>query len=577
MIYNSGYTLMGIINDLLDLSKIEAGKFELINARYEMPSLINDTINLNTARIGSKPIEFKLNVDENLPFELIGDELRVKQILNNLLSNAFKYTEKGEVSLTFTAQLFGAKNDNGEIAADSADANGKNTPDVKVVITVKDTGQGMTEDQVQGMFDAYSRFNLKANRFVEGTGLGMNIVQHLVKQMDGFICVESELGKGTEVTVQLKQGYVGPAKLGKELAENLKGFRMAGMSKMMKEQIVRENMPYGSVLVVDDMETNLYVANGFLLPYGLKIDTALSGMEAIEKIKRGKVYDIVFMDHMMPVMDGIEAVRAIRGNGYKCPIVALTANAVAGQADVFLANGFDGFISKPIDIRELNASLNKFVRDKQLPEVIEAARAGIIGVNAEAAPQLDPELLKIFIRDAEKANAVLQGYEARNSYESENLQMYIINVHALKSALANIGETKLSDNALELEQAGRGQNIVFISEKTSVFLNELRVLVDKLKIGAEEYDRVDVSEEDMAFLHKMLLAVKAACATYDKKTAKAALTELKQKPWPLSYSKLLDTLSGHLLHSDFEEAEAVCAACFSMDNRQLVLENGKRK
>jgi CheY-like chemotaxis protein/HPt (histidine-containing phosphotransfer) domain-containing protein len=413
------------------------------------------------------------------------------------------------------------------------------------------------------MFDAYSRYNMKANRFVEGTGLGMNIVQHLVKQMDGFICVESEPGKGTEVTLQLKQGYAGSARLGKELAENLKGFRMAGMSKMKKAQIVRENMPYGSVLVVDDMETNLYVAKGFLLPYGLKIETVLSGKEAIEKIDRGNVYDIVFMDHMMPVMDGIEAVKTIRENGYKRPIVALTANAVAGQADMFMANGFDGFISKPIDIRELNASLNKFVRDKQPPEVVEAARAGTVSVSAETAPQLDPELVKIFIRDAEKANAVLQGYEARNSYGTENLQMYIINVHALKSALANIGQTSLSDNALELEQAGRGQNIALISEKTSAFLNELKILVDKLKSGTEAHGTDDVSDEDMKYLRKMLLAVKEACATYDKSTAKATLAELRQKAWPLLYSKIFDTIAGHLLHSDFDEAQAVCEACLS--------------
>jgi CheY-like chemotaxis protein len=230
-------------------------------------------------------------------------------------------------------------------------------------------------EQVQNLFYAYSRFNLKVNRFVEGTGLGMNIVQHLVKNMDGNISVDSTPGKGTEVTVHLTQGYAGPTRLGKELAENLNKFHLSNISKMKKAPIVRELMPYGRVLVVDDMETNLYVAKGFLLPYRLTIETALSGTEAIEKIGRGNVYDVVFMDHMMPVMDGIETVKIIRGKGYTYPIVALTANAVLGQADIFMANGFDGFISKPIDIRELNASLNKFVRDRQPPEVIKAVRA----------------------------------------------------------------------------------------------------------------------------------------------------------------------------------------------------------
>jgi CheY-like chemotaxis protein/HPt (histidine-containing phosphotransfer) domain-containing protein len=405
---------------------------------------------------------------------------------------------------------------------------------------------------------------MKANRFVEGTGLGMNIVQNLVKKMDGDISVNSAPDKGTEVTVHLTQGYAGSVKLGSKLAENLMGFRLTGMSKMKKAQITREHMPYGSVLIVDDMETNLYVAKGFLLPYGLAIDTALSGMDAIEKIKNGKVYDIVFMDHMMPVMDGMEAVKIIRAHGYTRAIVALTANALSGQADMFMASGFDGFISKPIDIRELNASLNKFVRDRQPPEVVEAARAAHgsnIAAGSEAA-RVNSELTKIFTHDAEKAIAVLQEYEKRDSYGSGDIQLYIINTHALKSALANIGETKLSGFAGELEQAGREGNTAFIAEKTSVFMDELRALIDRIKPDVKEYAE-DVSEEDRAYMRKTLLAVKEACAAYDKKAARDALTEIKQKSWPLAYSELLDTIAEHLLHSDFDEAEAACAAYLS--------------
>jgi signal transduction histidine kinase/DNA-binding response OmpR family regulator len=514
VVYNSGYTLLGIINDLLDLSKIEAGKMELVNNRYETASMINDTINLNTARVGSKPIDFKLRVSEDLPYEIIGDELRVKQVLNNLLSNAFKYTDSGEVELSFAAETKGEN--------------------VTLAIVVSDTGQGMSEEQVQSLFDAYARFNTKVNRFVEGTGLGMNIVQHLVKQMKGDISVSSELGKGTKITVHLTQGYASPTKLGSELAENLMSFRLESVSKQSKAQIVREPMPYGRVLVVDDMETNLYVAKGFLLPYGLIINTALSGMETIENIKRGNVYDIIFMDHMMPEMDGIEAVRTIRAMGYTHPIVALTANAVAGQAEVFMANGFDGFISKPIDIRELNASLNKFVRNKQ------------------SQSQINPELAKIFMRDAQKAIAVLQ------SYKSEDLHSYIISVHALKSALANIGETKLSDFARELETAGRDKNTSLISNKNSEFLSELRVVMDKLKAISGEYSAGEISSEDMEYLRKELRSIKDACAVYDINAAMSALKDLKQKTWPSPYGELLDTITKHLLHSDFDEARAVC-------------------
>jgi HPt (histidine-containing phosphotransfer) domain-containing protein len=231
---------------------------------------------------------------------------------------------------------------------------------------------------------------------------------------------------------------------------------------------------------------------------------------------------------------------------------------------MFMANGFDGFISKPIDIRELNASLNKYVRDRQPAEVVEAARAAYgDGVVADTEPQLDPELAKVFTNDAEKVIAILQGYEARGTYEGADLQMYIINVHALKSALANIGETKLSGLAKELEEAGREKNTAYIADETPAFLKGLRAVVDKLNVGKEEHRAGEATEEELAYLGKMLLAIKEACAEYDIDAAMATLAELKQRPWPGEYDELLDTISEHLLHSDFDEAEAVCAARLS--------------
>jgi PAS domain S-box-containing protein len=554
IIYNSGYTLLGIINELLDLSKIEAGKLELINNRYETASLINDTINLNMMHIGSKPIEFNLHVDENLPFELIGDELHIKQILNNLLSNAFKYTDSGVVKLSLAAEIINEIN-----------ANDKSEPHVKLTIVVSDSGQGMTEEQVKNIFDAYSRFNTKANRLIEGTGLGMNIVQHLIKKMDGDISVSSVLGKGTKVTVNFMQGYSGSTVIGSKLAENLKEFRLSSISKMKNIQITREHMPYGKVLVVDDMETNLYVAKGFLLPYGLTVDTALSGNEALEKMEHGNIYDIVFMDHMMPLMDGVETAKTMRAKGYTYPIVALTANAVAGQAEMFMANGFDGFISKPIDIRELNASLNKLVRDRHPSEEVEAARAahGAGTATVGETLQSDPELIRIFTKEAKKAIAIIESYNARDAYDEDALRIYAINVHSLKGALANIGETKLSNFAHDLEKAGREGNTAFISDKTPAFLGKLKAVVDKLISGTEENSTGDVSDEDIAYLSKMLLVIKEACAGYEKKAARSALAELRQRQWPDAYNDLLDTIAEHLLHSDFDEIVSVCMNYFS--------------
>jgi signal transduction histidine kinase/DNA-binding response OmpR family regulator len=355
-VYNSGYMLLNIINDILDLSKIEADKLELMPGNYEVASMINDTVQMNVMRFDSKAIQFELKADENVPMMLFGDELRIKQILNNILTNAFKYTDTGKVSLSVSAE--------------------SGMSDMTLILRVSDTGRGMTNEQVEKLFDDYTRFSLEASRSIEGTGLGMSITSHLVHMMKGEISVDSAPGKGSVFTVRLPQKNVdGAGVFGNEVSESLSRLNQGNMAQIKKApQIIREYMPYGKVLIVDDMEPNLYVARGLMSPYGLSMETAASGVEAIDKIKDGNKYDVIFMDHFMPGMDGIEAVKIIRELGYNQPIVALTANAILGQADMFLKNGFDGYISKPIDIRQLNITLNNLVRDKYPSETVEAAR-----------------------------------------------------------------------------------------------------------------------------------------------------------------------------------------------------------
>jgi signal transduction histidine kinase/CheY-like chemotaxis protein len=358
-IYGSANILMGIINDLLDLSKIETGRLQIMSSQYDIASLINDTVHLHMLRFESSPLEFNLKVSEDIPAIMFGDELRIKQILNNLLSNAAKYTKKGEVELSVSADL--------ELSAHGDTA-------ATLVLSVRDTGPGMTAAQVDDLFDEYSRFNIKTGRTTEGTGLGMGITRDLIRLMNGHLAVDSKPGKGTLFTVRLPQGVAGGGKIGHAVAEGLRRFHVNAGLYMKKARIVREYMPYGSVLVVDDVQSNLYVAKGLMQPYGLHIETTISGLAAIKKIMGGKVYDIIFMDHMMPDMDGMEAVKHIRRLDYTGSIVALTANAMTGQAEIFLANGFDAFLSKPIDIRQLDTLLNHLIRDKQPPEVIKAAR-----------------------------------------------------------------------------------------------------------------------------------------------------------------------------------------------------------
>ena len=536
-IYESGDLLLHIINDILDLSKIESGKMEIVPVKYDIPSLINDAAQLNRLRYESKPIWFSLYVDENMPHDFFGDELRIKQILNNVLSNAFKYTDEGSVELYVTYEPIEKEKDS-----------------VMLVFRVVDTGQGMTDDQIEKIYDEYTRFNLDANRTTIGAGLGMNITKRLVDMMNGTIKLHSEVGKGTVFSVRIPQNRIGNEICGKELTEKLRSFRYHSSLLSKKAQFIREYMPYGSVLVVDDVESNIFVIKGMLQPYGMRIDAVSSGYDAIEKIKDGNVYDIVFMDHMMPRMDGVETVKIIRDFGYTNPIIALTANALIGREEMFLQNGFDAFVSKPIDSRELNHLLNEYIRNRKPQEVVDAARRA----NYDRKPIKDvnkkTEIESFFVNDAEKAIKFLEKFDVENISE-ESLEMFIVIVHGMKSALANVDEKDMSNIALNLEQAGREKNLELIAHETPAFLKSLKDLTAKLK-PHENNDDILLSADDVDFLREKLLEIKTACADFNKSAAKSALKELKQMALPGGIKNDIDNISLNLLHSDFTEAAA---------------------
>ncbi|MDR3123934.1 MAG: response regulator, partial [Treponema sp.] len=346
-IHRSGSHLLEIVNDILDISKIESGNFEIVPAEYELYEIINDVIQINILRIGIKPIEFKLEIDETVPSKLYGDKLRIKQVLNNILSNAFKYTEEGRVRLTITWE--------------------KMEDTALIGFAVEDTGRGIKPEDLEKLFAEYTQFETAANRRIEGTGLGLSIAKGLAETMGGSIVAESEYGKGSVFLLQLPQRILDQTPVGAEQAENLRNLRFnSNRSRGRGSNLIRSSMPYGKVLVVDDLETNLDVMTGLLMPYGLRVDTVLSGQEAVERIRAEEVrYDLVFMDHMMPGMDGIEAARIIRneiGSDYarQVAMVALTANAISGMKEMFLNCGFTDFISKPIDIYHLDMLLNRW-------------------------------------------------------------------------------------------------------------------------------------------------------------------------------------------------------------------------
>jgi len=373
-IYNSGGMMLGIINDILDMSRIEAGKLELTASEYSIAGLINDVVLLNIIKYEKKPIEFFLKVDENIPSKFTGDENRIKQILNNLLSNAFKYTASGEVELSVSVDDSLLKEDH-----------------LTLVFRVRDTGQGMTADQLAKLFGEYAAGRAAANVSYgetsradstadvletshknEGAGLGISILMELIKMMNGGIIAKSEHGSGTLFTVRLPQKNIGAPALGKEAAEKLMNIRSNYEKKSDKLNVGEEAIPYGKILVVDDVDINQFVMKEILSYYGLEIDLASSGEEAIEKVKANN-YDLVFMDYLMPGMDGLETVKEIRkfaddskildGEKYKnLPIVALTANMVSGVKELLLSNGCSDFISKPVDFQEINGILRKWLK-----------------------------------------------------------------------------------------------------------------------------------------------------------------------------------------------------------------------
>ncbi|MCL2009473.1 MAG: ATP-binding protein [Synergistaceae bacterium] len=556
-IYKSSNLLLSIVNDLLDMSKIDADKLELIPVRYETASLINDVVNLNLVRFGSKPLEFELQVDENTPKALIGDDLRIKQILNNLLSNSFKYTKKGMVKLSVSAET-------GNPAT--------------LVLRVNDTGQGMTEEQVGKLFDEYSRFNTEANRITEGTGLGMHITRSLVHTMGGEIHVKSEPGIGTAFTVRLPQENLGAGVLGREVTENLRRFRESETA-LKKAQVIREPMPYGRVLVVDDADLNLYVAKGLLAPYELSIDTADSGFKAIDRIESGNEYDIVFMDYMMPEMDGIETLKAMRGMGYSRPVVALTADAVSGRAEMFLKSGFDDFISKPIDIRHLDSVLKKFVRDRQPREVVEAARKEKNTRKAEAgtaeATFLDA-VKKIGTVNTEIGLSRVSGMEdmyydilelfhkklprecdAMSAFMSApDMKGFSIAVHSMKSQLSTIGAMALSETAQKLETASKDDSMDYCTEHFPAFKENLLVLHARLSAVFPGKEAALVKKEpgDHAYLSGHIQKTLAAVNDFDSDAAIEAINQLRIYDYGEETDALLNEALAALDDFDFDTA-----------------------
>ena len=338
-IYNAGQTLLAIINDILDFSKIESGKMEIVPVTYELSSVLNDVINMVTKKINDKGLTLHADVSKSIPYQLFGDEVRIRQIILNIVNNAVKYTQKGSVELKVDWEWI---------------------DEVKILlkIAVKDTGVGIKEEDLKKLFKGFQRVDLAVNRNIEGTGLGLAITKRLVDQMDGEITAESIYGIGSTFTVTLPQVVMSDIPMGDFASAYQK------MHKNREAEPDHFTAPDARMLIVDDNKVNLIVAKGLVKKTKIQIDAAESGMEALEKIKTNH-YHIILLDHMMPEMNGLETIKRMREQeenmSKDAAVIALTANAISGSREMYMAAGFNDYLSKPIDVIKYMEMIRKYL------------------------------------------------------------------------------------------------------------------------------------------------------------------------------------------------------------------------
>jgi len=562
-ISSAGNTLLSIVNDILDFSKIESGKLSITPVEYYTSSLLNDIITLVTTRLGEKPVMFRLDIEDDLPSRLYGDDLRVKQILTNLLTNAIKYTKQGNITLKMRCTREG------------------NT--VWMHAAVSDTGIGIREEDMKNLFVDYYQVINNISRNIEGTGLGLPITKRLVEMMDGELKVESELDKGSTFSLRLKQSFVNDKPLGQEVAEKLRNFCYADNKRTVAKKLVRVNLEYAKVLVVDDMQTNLDVASGLLRKYKMQVDCVSSGPEAIDRIRKGApVYNAIFMDHMMPKMDGIEAAGEIRalGTDYakNIPIIALTANAIQGTDKMFYEHGFQAFISKPIDVVEMDTVIRKWIYDKtkehasipgasvfKTPVIIHDSSASTVVEDKDLVieiPGVDTKKgLSLYAGETDIYLPLLRSYAANTptvleklkTVSADNLTSYVITVHGLKGTSAGIGAETIREAALELENKSRAGDLQSVLAKNDKLIKDTETIVANVKAWLEQYDAGREKKPLLKAPDKGLLTrIRNCCENFNMKGIDQAMAELESADYEEG-AELVTWLRGKVDISEIKE------------------------
>ena len=651
IVHQSGQNLLAIINDILDFSKIESGRLQIQNRNYYIASVLNDMVNMIRPQVAEKSLDFFVNVDSNIPAQLYGDDMRLRQILTNLLSNAVKYTRKGFISM--------------KVEMERLDSTA-----IKLICSVSDSGIGIKPDDQKKLFNEFARLDSKANQGIEGTGLGLAITRALCRAMGGDVMLSSEYGKGSvfrtviiqefesdkpvalvanadkkrvlfydwrpeyvqsiadtlkslgisyncssvfhaflndleygkydyafisskyamdciyalgkrdtplELVIMVEPGEISVYREVTSVLMPVYSITMANILNNITEGVLAQDTnlkiqftaPSAKVLIVDDISTNLRVAKELMSPYNMNVHTCLSGSEAVE-LAKNNFYDLIFMDHMMPGMDGIEATSFIRGlesgDGYfqKLPIIALTANAVSGQREIFLQQGINDFLAKPIDIHKLNDILERWLPPEKRVETLQP-QPGIKQEMRKAVsiPGVDVALgisncgggfavylniLGDFCKDAE-ARLV----QITDAITTRDVKLYITLVHALKGAARSIGAIETGEKASWLEKAAAAGDLAAIKDKTTDLQENVRALINNVKAALEQYEAEDSRERiDVSALR--LDDLKKALAEMDIEAVNKMLLDYAGLSLDPGIKDMIAEVEQHILMFDYDKA-----------------------
>lgn len=561
-IRNAGQTLLALINDVLDISKIESGKLEIIPVEYDVSSLIFDIVNMMKMKARDKELDFQLHVDERIPSRLFGDDVRIRQILVNLLSNAVKYTEQGSVTL--------------EVAFDETSKETGQT--VELLFRVRDTGIGIREEDLEQLFTAFERLDEKRNRKIEGTGLGMSITTQLLEMMGSQLEVESEYGKGSVFSFRLKQAVINPEPVG-----NI-GKRIAGRAAQYEYQTMF-TAPEARVLLVDDNAVNRRVFVQLLKETKVQVEEASGGEQCLECVEKN-TYDMIFLDHMMPGLDGIETLQEMRrreNGGKEVPVIALTANAVTGAREMYLEAGFADFLAKPVKPEKLEKMLMDMLPPEKvkLPKNVNDSSGSTQREEEEVIPEVDGinwDFARLYCKDKKIWQDTLRRFAVTMEQEAQKLEKiyeqlcrlseeaeqsaqafrtYCVQVHSMKGTAAMAGAVSLSGVAEMLESAAKEKNGKNVRDITPHFIEEWRKMKSRLLPLFADGETAEKNVLESETMRTLLGIMKSAVEQMDVDRSDEILQQLNQVSLP---------------SEEMQQAlAALCAAVMDLEQNDVII------